>query len=153
MNVAVTPAVLHPLLDQLFSKHGFVAVDASTVEEFLREAGTAVLLFMEDPMRVRETLDLAVIGPELTQVFAGRFRVGVALVDAARALQPRYGFRRFPALVMLRDGEYVGAIDGVRNWQDYIDEMCRLLAAPPTRPPTIGIAVHGASVGGVGCAH
>ena len=59
-----------------------------------------MLVFTEDPLRIRETLDLAVIVPELARSFAGRFRVGVLLPEAARALQPRYGFRRWPALVM-----------------------------------------------------
>jgi len=151
MSASVTTAALHPLLDQLFTKHGFTAVDVSTFDDFAKQPGTAVLLFMEDPLRVRETLDLAVIGPELAQVFAGRFRVGVVLVDAARALHPRYGFRHYPALLMLRDGEYVGVIDGLRNWQEYIDELDRLLASPPTRPPSIGIAVQGAATGAASC--
>jgi hydrogenase-1 operon protein HyaE len=44
---------------------------------------------------------------------------------------------------MLADGKYVGAIDGLRNWQEYLDELGALLAAPPTRAPSIGIAVAG----------
>ena len=153
MNVAATQAGLHPLLEQLFSKHGFVAVDASTFDDFVHGTGSAAVLFMEDPLRVRETLDLAVIGPELTRAFAGRFRVAVALFEASRVLQPRFGFRRYPSLIMFRDGAYIGTIDGLRNWQEYIDEMSRLLESPPTRPPAIGIAVQGASVGSAGCAH
>ena len=42
---------------------------------------------------------------------------------------------------MLADGQYVGAIDGLRDWQDYVDEMKRLIDAPPSRPPSVGIAV------------
>jgi hydrogenase-1 operon protein HyaE len=53
----------------------------------------------------------------------------------------RYGFRRWPALVVLRDGRYVGAIDGLRNWDEYLAEVAALLAAEPARPPSIGIAV------------
>ena len=71
--------------------------------------------------------------------------------DAARAIAVRYGFRRWPALVVLRDGGYVGAIDGLRNWDDYLGEVARLLAAPVTRPPSIGIAVSGPGAPGPGC--
>ena len=63
----------------------------------------------------------------------------------------RYGFRRWPALVVLADGKYVGAIDGLRNWDEYLDEMARLLDAAPTRPPTVGIAVRGGTEGGGTC--
>ena len=133
---------LHPLLGLLLAKHGCTEVDLATVDDFARQPGHALLLFTEDPLRVRETLDLAVIVPELAQAFAHRFRVGVLLPTAARALQVRYGFRRWPALVMLRDGAYVGAIDGLRGWSEYVREVARLLEAAPTRPPTIGVAVN-----------
>ena len=43
-----------------------------------------MLVFTEDPLRVRETLDIAVIVPELMRAFPGRFRVGVLLPEAAR---------------------------------------------------------------------
>ena len=42
---------------------------------------------------------------------------------------------------MLRDGRYVGAVDGIRDWDVYVAELDRLLAAEPTRPPTVGIPV------------
>jgi hydrogenase-1 operon protein HyaE len=54
---------------------------------------------------------------------------------AARALSPRYGFTRWPAFVMLREGQYLGVVDGLRDWGDYVSELDRLLAAAPTRPP------------------
>jgi Hydrogenase-1 expression protein HyaE. len=43
--------------------------------------------------------------------------------------------------VLLRDGQYVGAIDGLRDWEEYTAEMGRLLVSEPTRPPSIGIDV------------
>ena len=80
-------------------------------------------------MRIKETLDLAVIVPELAQAFPGRFAVGVLLPAAARAFQPRFGFRLWPAIVVLRDGKYVGAIEGLRNWDEYVARLAGLLAA------------------------
>ena len=63
--------------------------------------------------------------------------------DAAREIAVHYGFRRWPAFVILADGQYVGVVDGLRNWDEYLTEVSRLLDAAPTRPPTIGIAVKG----------
>ena len=153
ISVAVTAAdaPAHPLLAQLFTRHGAVEVDATNFDTYTRRAGHTLLLFAEDPVRYRETLDLAVIVPELAKAFAGRFGVGVLLPDAARTFHPRYGFRRWPAIVMLKDGEYVGAIDGLRDWDEYGKEIARLLAAAPTRPPAIGIAVRGATEGSGAC--
>jgi len=98
-----------------------------------------MLVFVDDPDRNKETLDLAVIVPELHAARADRFRVALLPPAAARALAPRYGFARWPAFVMLRDGQYLGAVDGLRDWNVYVTELDRLLAAAPTRPPTVGI--------------
>jgi len=112
-----------------------------------------MLVFTEDPVRYKETLDLAVIAPEVVRAFADRFRVGVLYPAAARKVAPRFGFARWPALVMLRDGAHVGAIDGLRNWDEYLAETQRLLDAEPTRPPSVGIAVRSAGGEAAGCGH
>jgi hydrogenase-1 operon protein HyaE len=138
----------YPLIAQLFTKHGFTDVTAANFEAFTGSAGHALLLFTEDPVRFRETLDLAVIVPEIAKTYRGRFVVGVLLPEAAREIQPRYGFRRWPAFVVLKDGHYVGAIEGLRNWDEYVAEVARLLDAPPTRPPAVGIAIKGAGESG-----
>lgn len=141
----------YPLIEQLFTRHGFTEVKAADCSAFVARPGHTLLLFTEDPIRYKETLDLAVIVPELARAFPGRFAVGVALPDAARELHVRYGFRRWPAFVVLKDGAYVGAIDGLRNWDEYVDELARLLVAEPSRPPSVGIAVKGPNPGDTGC--
>ena len=140
MTIAIVAGTLHPLIVRLIDAHGFRALEASEIDAFAAE-GHVVLVLTEDPLRIRETLDLAVIAPQLVQAFPGRFRTGVLLPDAARAAQARFGVRRWPALVMLRDGRYVGAVEGLRNWDEYLQEIDQLLAAEPARPPTIGIPV------------
>ena len=139
---------LHPLLEQLFTRHGFAQVDLGTLDAFADAPGHALLVFTEDPVRYKETLDLAVIAPEVARAFAGRFRTGVLLPADARKAASRYGFARWPALVMLKDGHYVGAVDGLRNWDEYVEDVQRLLAAEPTRAPTVGIAVKSAGAAG-----
>jgi hydrogenase-1 operon protein HyaE len=141
---AVAPAAarpMHPLLERLVGLCGAAVLEPDSLDAWAGEPGAALLVFTEDPVPYRETLDLAVIVPELAQALPGRFRTGVLLPAAARALAPRYGFRRWPALVLLKDGRYVGAIDGLREWQVYLDELSRLLESEPTRPPAVGIAV------------
>lgn len=142
---------LHPLLEQLVTRHGFQPVDADTLDAFAGQPGHALLVFTEDPVRYKETLDLAVIAPQVAQAYAGRFRCAVLLPADARKAATRYGFARWPALVVLKDGQYVGAIDGLRNWEDYVGEVERLLAAEPSRAPSIGIAVR--TTGAAGHCH
>jgi hydrogenase-1 operon protein HyaE len=131
----------YPLIDQLFARHRCTEVLAENFDAFTGRAGHTLLLFIEDPVRCKETLDLAVIVPQIAAAFAGRFAVGVLLPEAARAFHPRYGFRRWPAFVLLKDGGYVGAVDGLRNWNEYVDEVARLLAAPVVSVPTPVIAI------------
>jgi hydrogenase-1 operon protein HyaE len=110
-------------------------------DAWLQQPGLAMLVFAEDPERFKETLDMAVIVPELHGRTARGFRVGLLPPAAARAVAPRYGFARWPAFVMLRDGQYLGAVDGVRDWDVYQAELQRLLVATPSRPPSVGIPV------------
>jgi hydrogenase-1 operon protein HyaE len=138
---ASATAMLHPLLAQMFERHGFARIEEETLDAFIEQPGHALLVFTEDPVRYKETLDLAVIAPELAKAFAGRFQAGALLPEAARRIAPRYGFARWPALVLLKNGRYVGAIDGLRSWDDYVEEMQQLLAAEPGRAPSVGIAV------------
>jgi hydrogenase-1 operon protein HyaE len=132
---------LHPLLERLVSIVPATVLEPAGFDAWAGAPGAALLVFTEDPVIHRETLDLAVIVPELAAAMPGRFRTGLLLPAAARALAPRYGFRRWPALVLLKDGRYVGAIDGLRDWQVFIEQLSALLDAEPTRPPSIGIAV------------
>ena len=155
MSLLAVPdsTALHPLLDQLVTRHGFTQLDADAVDAFVAPAGHALLVFTEDPVRYKETLDLAVIAPEIARAFSGCFRVGVLFPDVARKVAKRYGFARWPALVLLKDGEYVGAIDGLRNWDEYLEQMQQLLAAAPSRPPSVGIPVNSAGGDASACGH
>ena len=144
-------ATEYPLVAQLFSRHGFAQVTPENFDAWTQVPGRSMLVFIEDPGRYKETLDLAVIVPELCRAFADRFKVGVLLPEAARAIAVRYGFRHWPALVILADGKYVGAVDGLRNWDEYLAEVAGLLEAAPTRPPTLGIAIKGNGEGAASC--
>jgi hydrogenase-1 operon protein HyaE len=131
----------HPLVGQLFTRHGFVELAADTVDAFAQAPGLAMIVFLEDPAKVRESLDLAVIAPQIGRAFAPGLRAGALVAEPARAVAPRYGFRRWPALVLLRDGAYLGAIDGLRVWDEYVTQVAALLGAPPARPPGAHIPI------------
>jgi len=75
---------LHPLIEQLLSRHGCERLDETSHDAFVARPGHALLFFTEDPARFREVLDLAVVLPELAAAFPGRFRIGVLPPRAAR---------------------------------------------------------------------
>ncbi|HSC64171.1 MAG TPA: hydrogenase [Caldimonas sp.] len=140
-------AALHPLLARLVASTGGSVLDVASFDAWAGQRGDAMAVFVEDPERFKETLDLAVIVPELHAATGRRFRVGLLPPAASRALLGRYGFARWPAIVMLRDGAYLGAVDGIRDWDVYLDELASLLAAAPSRPPGVGIPVRAADDG------
>lgn len=145
---------LHPLLQRLVAETGATILDdAESFDAWAARAGVAMVVFAEDPERYKETLDLAVVVPELHATAGRRFRVGLLPPAASRLLAPRYGFARWPAFVMLLGGKYLGAVDGIRDWEVYVGELNRLLAAAPTRPPTVGIAVKALGEGDAAACH
>lgn len=136
----------HALIERLTAHYGYPVVSLASHDEFINRPGLRVLFFPGDPTTVRDATDVAVVLPELIQAFDGRLRPGVVTdtFGDGKALKHRYGFGKYPALVFLRDGEYVGAIERIQDWADYIARVEEFMVAPPRRPPGIGIPVVGA---------
>ena len=91
--------------------------------------------FAGDAERLAESNDVAVILPELTRALQGQVKAFVVDRDSERELQRRYRFNRFPSLVFLREGDYLGVIQGVRDWTDYLTEISDILSRDPSDPP------------------
>jgi hydrogenase-1 operon protein HyaE len=136
---------LRQRVDVLQSRHGFRALDAEAFDAFVAQPGTSLVLFAEDPAKVPETWDLTVILPDLVASLAEAPRVGMLAPAAARTLATRYGIRLWPALLVLRDGAYLGAVEGLQDWSAYMRRLPEILAAAPSRPPSIGIPVANSS--------
>jgi len=134
-----------PLITAMLEKHRYPVLDKDNLSEFLQNNAEVVLFFAENPKQYPESNDVAMILPELVKAFQGRFQA--ALVSAAfeRTLQKQYGFDTWPALVFLRNGQYLGTISKVQNWEDYLRMIERILDSEPARVPGIGIAVETAS--------
>lgn len=137
---------LHPLLARMVAATGGQLLDADAFAAWTEsDPGLALAVFAEDPARFKETLDIAVIVPELHAAAGGCFRVALLTPAASRALAPAYGVLRWPSLLVLRGGRYVGAVEGLRDWQTYVDELKHLFAAAPTRVPGVGIPLRSAT--------
>lgn len=133
MPEAIPSPPRHPLLERLRRDCGVPEVDAASIEAFLEAPGDAVLFFSEDLKQYPESADVAVVLPELLAAFRGRLRAAFVARESERELQKRYGFARWPALVFLRGGEHVGTITGIHDWDEYIEKVQSLLAAPTRR--------------------
>lgn len=133
------------LLDRLVAKHGISDLDQAGFQAFMDAPGAGVVLLTEEPDTAAESWDMAVIFPELLAAIGNSPRAAVMRPEQARILLARFGLGRLPALLFLRDGGYVGAIEGLRDWSEFVTECATMLQKPVSRPPSIGIAVSAVS--------
>jgi len=129
------------LLDKLVEKHDLADLDSASFQAFMDAPGDGIVLLVEEPDRAPENWDLAVIFPGLLAATGAQPRAAVLRPAQTAALQGRFGINRLPALLFLRDGGYVGVIQGLRDWNEYVIECQAMLQAQASRPPSIGIAV------------
>ena len=57
----------HPLFLRMVNEHGFESCDKDTFPQFLQKPGLSMVVFIEDPNRMKETMDALVIAPELAK--------------------------------------------------------------------------------------
>jgi hydrogenase-1 operon protein HyaE len=131
----------HPLIDRLAAVTDACDVSPDDIETFEALPGDAVLFFGGDPVRFPECLDVAVVLPELRARFGGGLRVGIVPRAVEDALARRYAVQRWPSLVFLRDGGWLGMVSGMKDWDDYLREVGDTLAAAPTKRPAPTIAI------------
>ena len=135
---------LQSLLRRQEQQHQVLVLQGESAEAMLDafEAGPGVRLLacLAEPQRNPESQDLAVLLPEIA-VIAGAEAVAVAPPALAERCAARHGVTRWPTLVLLRDGSYVGAIDGLRDWVEYRRLLTDLDQAPRQRPPGVGVPV------------
>lgn len=149
MSAAVAPAV-HPLLARLSEVHGFACLtEDAELDAFARRAGRTILFFAEEPARLKETLDLAVILPEVVRANEPVHNVAVLMPALANRRAATYGVRRWPTLAFLRDGGFLGTIEGLREWAAYVELSRELLAGPARElpPKVIPVAAAGPACG------
>ena len=129
------------LLDKLVEKHGIIEIDSTGIDSLMNEPGNSVAMLTDEPDTAPESWDLAVIFPQLLAAMGNDMRAAVLRPENAKLLQTRFGLGRLPALLFLRDGGYVGVIEGIRDWSEFVQECAEMLRKPVSRAPSIGIAI------------
>lgn len=124
-----------PLVRRLAASPGARWVPAAALDAFLAEPGEQLLFFHGDPVRFPEVLDVAVVLPELRRHFERRFGIGIVPRADDDRVAAQFGVQSRPALVFLRDGRYVDCVNGMLDWQDYLDRLQQVFQRPASRPP------------------
>lgn len=128
-----------PLIQKLIDKHKYELITEDNVDDYLLQHEHVVLFFTENPKHFPESNDVAVVLPELIKPRDGHVVAAVVDESAERSLLKRYAFNKWPALVFLRRGEYLGVITGMQNWQEFNGEFNRILTGPVIQPPNYNI--------------
>jgi len=119
----------HPLIDRLETGFGWPRVKTRTEADAFTAAPGAHCLFVPgDPMRNLETADAAVILPELRTAFQNAF--DCAIVDEAIEAEIREATRalKTPGFLFFREGRYLGDIQKIRDWDDYLARTAHILS-------------------------
>lgn len=124
-----------PLVDTIIEREKIVVVNEETIDDVMQKNGDVILFFCGDHKRLVEVDDVVVILPELVKASNGALTPVIVERESERKLQARYRFSAFPALVFLRNGEYLGAISRVLDWSDYVVEINEILSRQPSAPP------------------
>ncbi len=125
-----------PLMEMIIERENLPVVSAETLDEFAGDKGDMILFVAGNWTKNVVTNDVAVILPEILKAANGQLSAAVLEPQSDRKIQLRYRFNKFPSLVFLRNGEYLGVIQKVLDWQDYITEINRILASEPSEPPS-----------------
>lgn len=121
----------HPLITRLTEDLGWPRLaSASDLAEFTKRPGTHVLFVPGDPARNLETADVAVILPELQLAFQGRFDCAVVDDAIEKVTREAAGVFKTPSLIFFREGEQIGSIPKVRDWDDYMKRIAAILSTP-----------------------
>jgi hydrogenase-1 operon protein HyaE len=133
------------LVERLTHDLGYpLLADHAALAAFAEQDDNSVILLPANPLHYPETLDVAIVLPEMMRVFSGRMQAAVADATFARELAGKYSITEWPALLFLRQGAYLGSIARMRDWGVYLSKINTLLDAPvPVKAPGIGIPVVG----------
>lgn len=122
----------HSLIARLETEFGWPRLATmDEVKAFTTVPGAHCLFVPGDPARNLESADVAVILPELHMTFQRVF--DCAVVDDAIEAQLREatGVLKTPSLIFFRDGQPLGGIPKVRDWDDYMARIPQILNAIP----------------------
>ncbi|MBK1635115.1 hydrogenase accessory protein [Rhodovulum adriaticum] len=119
----------HPLIDRLETEFGWPRLSTMAgARAFIARPGAHCLFVPGDPARNLETADAAVILPELRAAFQNAF--DCAIVDNAIEAEVRETWRalKTPGFLFFREGAYLGDIQKIRDWDDYLARVSHILS-------------------------
>ena len=131
----------HPAFLRLWGEAGFLRLTEENLERFTERPGLLLAVFADSPTTFKESIDMAVIAPEIARALEPHL-AGKAFTDpaAGRAIARRFGLTRLPAAGLFREGELLGALQGLKAWDEYLKGLAEIGARRFAPSRTIPIA-------------
>ncbi len=121
---------IHPLVARLTTDFGWPRLEnVHDLREFTTRPGAHCLFVPGDGARNLETPDAAVVLPELRQAFQNAFDCAVVGDGIETELRETTRVLKTPSFLFFRDGDFLGGIEKIRDWDDYIARTSHILAA------------------------
>ncbi|MBK5934744.1 hydrogenase-1 operon protein HyaE [Rhodovulum imhoffii] len=120
---------MHPLIARLESDLNWPRLHTlEEAEHFTAQPGYHCLFIPGNPHRNLETADAAVILPELRQAFQNVFDCAIVDDTIEAALRETHRALKTPGFLFFRSGTYLGAIEKIRDWDDYLARIPHILS-------------------------
>ena len=127
-SVGQVDVTTHPAYRRLFEREGIKWVGGTTCAAVLCAAGVKMGVFYGRPNAKPVTVDHALIAPELKKAFAGTLTETVfTRFNESRALAGRFGITGMPAVALFRDSVYLGAVQGLKDWNEYCRQLSEIV--------------------------
>jgi hydrogenase-1 operon protein HyaE len=97
------------------------------VDTFVGGPGAHCLFVPGDARRNLETADAAVILPELRGAFANAFDCAIVDDGIEATVRERVRALKTPGFLFYREGRFLGAIEKIRDWNDYVARTTHIL--------------------------
>jgi hydrogenase-1 operon protein HyaE len=114
------------LIDTLLEA-GYPHLEAADIDLFIAPEGLRVIFVTGDPVKLLDSVDIAVVLPELYRHFGGAFAPAITTRAAEPAMASRFGADVRPALVFFASGQHLGTIPRVRDWDEYVAKVSEFL--------------------------
>ncbi|WP_238365338.1 hydrogenase accessory protein [Mesobacterium pallidum] len=123
----------HPLIDRLSKDLGWPLLDShAAMADYLGTEGAHVVFVPGDAARNLESADVAVILPELRMAFQGAFDCAICGDEIEAQVRADAKVLKTPSLIFYRDGDCLGGIPKVRDWDDYVARIPQILSRDTT---------------------
>lgn len=128
----MTTDMLHPLVAQLTSTHGYPYLDSEDVAAAALPPGDSLLFLPAHGKAHMETPDIAVVLPELVGALGATSAMGGAVAGPAyeKQLREQLGGIALPAIVVMRGGRPLGSLSRMRDWDEFLERLSAVLARP-----------------------